>query len=68
MVQYDIVNDHILFIGHCDIYFVVQLFCYISNIRPNLRSLAPKRLLMTFGIDWALFVSVPDWPSGFGDL
>ena len=28
----DPMNDHLLYLGHCDLYFMVQLFCLISWI------------------------------------
>ena len=30
LVQSDIINDLILFVGHCDLYFMVLWFCPIS--------------------------------------
>ena len=30
LIQSDTVNDLILFVGHCDLYYMVQWFCLIS--------------------------------------
>ena len=30
LVQSDIVNDLILFVGHCDLYFMVPLVCQFT--------------------------------------
>ena len=35
LVQFDTVNDLILFVGQCDLYFMVQLFCFISLALSN---------------------------------
>ena len=34
LVPYDPMNDHLLYLGHCNLYFMVQWFCLISyNIK-----------------------------------
>ena len=67
LVPCDPMNDHLLYLGHCDLYFMVQWFCLISWILLldkchtwDISSMWPN--------EWPLTISRSLWPIFHGSV
>ena len=66
-VQFHTASDHIFFVGHCDLYFMVQWFCPVSPIVSN--SKASYFVYLFSLILWMTsYYGRPLWPMFHGPV
>ena len=64
----DPMNDHLLYLGHCDLYFMVQWFCLISWILYLLDKCHTWDITSMWPNEWPLTISRSLWPIFHGSV